>query len=61
MIGIIGGRGPDQLQRDFAAQSFVTGAKNFSHSSRANLLQDSIVPDELADHTQNRVFYAWAC
>ena len=45
VIGIIAGRGPDQLQSHVTAEPLVAGAEDLAHAASADLLQDSIMPD----------------
>jgi hypothetical protein len=54
MVLILAGCGTDQFQRDIAVEAFVTRAEDLAHPASTDFLQDSIMPNPLANHTQLR-------
>jgi len=52
-IRMVAGGGADQFQCDVACQPFVVRPKDLAHASRADFLDESVVPNEPTNHKEN--------
>ena len=55
-LGILGHFIGEKLQRDESVQGYVLGLVNNTHASAAELLENAVMRDDLADHEETFIF-----